>query len=148
MPVGKGLCGTHRVDCRTIQRRKQMGRPVKRDINGTEVFGTAAGAAAGIIVSARVPGFSTAKDGFIVKQTGARSYNVTNEDGTGKCVLVSTITAAGQAVMTGILNSSTDEGVALRKLQKRTAIDFSGNRYTWILVNDSSADYIQLTPIA
>jgi hypothetical protein len=125
-----------------------MGRPVRRDVNGTEVFGTAAGAAAGIIVSARLPGESTAKDGFIVKQTGARSYQIDNADGVGKCVLVSTITGAGQAVMTGILNPSTDQGVAIRKLQKRTAIDFNGNRYTWVLVNDSSADYIQLTLIS
>jgi len=125
-----------------------MGRPVRRDVNGTEVFGTAAGAAAGIIVSARLPGESTAKDGFIVKQTGARSYQIDNADGVGKCVLVETITGAGQAVMTGILNPSTDQGVAIRKLQKRTAIDFNGNRYTWVLVNDSSADYIQLTLIS
>jgi hypothetical protein len=124
-----------------------MGRPVKRDVNGTLVFGTAAGAAAGIIVSARLPGESTAKDGYIVSQRGARSYQVTNADGTGQCVLVSSITGAGQVVMTGITNPSTDEGVAIRKLQKRTAVDFNNNRYTWVLVNDSSADYIQLTPI-
>jgi len=124
-----------------------MGRPVKRDVNGTVVFGTAAGAAAGIVVSARLPGQSTAKDGYITTQRGARSYLITNADGTGQCVLVASITGAGQAVMTGITNPSTDAGVAIRKLQKRTAIDFSGNRYTWVLVNDSSADYIQLSPI-
>jgi hypothetical protein len=125
-----------------------MGRPVRRDVNGTEVFGTATGAAAGIIVSARLPGQSTAKDGYIVAQRGARSYLVNNADGVGQCVLVQSITSEGQAVMTGITNPSTDAGVAIRKLQKRTAIDFSGNRYTWVLVNDSSADYIQLTLIS
>ena len=125
-----------------------MGRPVRRDVLGTEVFGTAVEAAAGIIVSARIPGESTAKDGYIVRQTGARSYRVTNEDGTGKCVLVETITAAGQAVMLGYTNAGADTSVAIRKLQKRTAIDFDGNRYTWVLVNDSSADYIQLTLIS
>lgn len=125
-----------------------MGRPVKRDVNGTIVFGTAAGAEAGIIVSARLPGESTAKDGYVVAQRSARSYMVNNADGVGQCVLVETITGNGQMVMTGITNPSTDEGVAIYKLQKRTAIDFDGNRYTWVLVNDSSADYIQLTLVS
>lgn len=124
-----------------------MGRPVKRDINGTLVFGTAATTDAGIVVSARIPGATEAKDGYIASQRGARSYQVTNADGTGQCVLVSEITAAGQMVMLGYTDAGADTSVAIRKLQKRTAIDFSGNRYTWVLVNDSSADYIQLTPI-
>jgi len=125
-----------------------MGRPVKRDVQGTLVFGDYATTAAGIKLSARIPGQSTAKAGFIVKQTGSKSYRVTNADGTGKCILVASITAAGQAVMLGYTDPGADVSVAIRKLQKRTAIDFSGNRYTWILVNDSSEDYIQLTPIA
>jgi hypothetical protein len=37
--------------------------------------------------------------------------------------------------------------VAIRKLTKRIAIDFSGNRYKWFLENDSSADYIVLTAL-
>ena len=125
-----------------------MGRPVRRDVNGTEVFGDYATSSAGIKVSARLPGESTAKAGYIEKQTGARSYQVTNADGTGKCVLVASVAAAGQVVMLGYTDAATDTSVALRKLQKRTAIDFSGNRYTWALVNDSSEDYIQLTLIA
>ena len=125
-----------------------MGRPVKRDVQGTLVFGDYATTAAGIKLSARIPGQSTAKAGFIVKQTGSKSYRVNNADGTGKCILVASITAAGQAVMLVYTDPGADVSVAIRKLQKRTAIDFSGNRYTWILVNDSSEDYIQLTPIA
>jgi hypothetical protein len=125
-----------------------MGRPVKRDVQGTLVFGDYATTAAGIKLSARIPGESTAKAGFIVKQTGSKSYRVNNADGTGKCILVASITAAGQAVMLVYTDPGADVSVAIRKLQKRTAIDFSGNRYTWILVNDSSEDYIQLTPIA
>ena len=125
-----------------------MGRPVRKDVNGTDVFGDYATSSAGIKVSARLPGQPTAKAGYIEKQTGARSYQVTNADGTGKCVLVASVTAAGQVVMLGYTNAGADTSVALRKLQKRTAIDFSGNRYTWVLVNDSSEDYIQLTPVA
>jgi alpha-D-ribose 1-methylphosphonate 5-triphosphate diphosphatase PhnM len=37
--------------------------------------------------------------------------------------------------------------VSIRKLTKRIAIDFSGNRYRWYLENDSSADYIVLTAL-
>jgi len=128
-----------------------MGRPVKRDVAGTLVFGDYATTAAGIKVSARIPTFSTAKAGYIEKQTGSRSYKVTNADGTGKCVLVDSIAAAGEMVMTGYTNQgqAADNGaVVIRKLNKRTATDFSNNRYTWVLVNDSSEDYIQLTLIS
>jgi hypothetical protein len=33
----------------------------------------------------------------------------------------------------------------LAKINKRTAKDFNGVRYTWALLNDSSSDYIVLT---
>lgn len=127
-----------------------MGRPVKRDVAGTLVFGDYATTAAGIKVSARIPTFSTAKAGYIEKQTGSRSYKVTNADGTGKCVLVEEVTAAGQMVLTGFTAPTEVDAnvVAIRKLNKRTATDFSNNRYTWLLVNDSSEDYIQLTLIS
>jgi|LauGreDrversion2_3_1035106.scaffolds.fasta_scaffold77834_2 hypothetical protein len=124
-----------------------MGRPVKDDVLGTLVFGDYATTSAGIKVSARIPGFGTAKAGYIEKQVGSRNYRVTNADGTGKCLLVSSITDEGQVVMLGYTNPGADISVAIRKLNKRTAIDFSGNRYTWYLVNDSSEDYIQLTAI-
>jgi hypothetical protein len=127
-----------------------MGRPVKRDVAGTLVFGDYATTAAGIKVSARIPTFGTAKAGYIEKQTGSRSYKVTNADGTGKCVLVEEITAAGQMVLTGYTAPTEADAnvVVIRKLNKKTATDFSNNRYTWLLVNDSSADYIQLTLIS
>ncbi len=122
-----------------------MGRPVKRDVAGTLVFGDYTTTQAGIKVSARIPGFATAKAAFIEKQVGSRNYKVTNADGTGKCLLVSSITAAGQMVLLGYTNAAADVSVAIKRLNKRVATDFSGNRYTWVLVNDSSEDYIQLT---
>ena len=122
-----------------------MGRPVKRDVAGTLVFGDYTTTQAGIKVSARIPGFATAKAAFIEKQVGSRNYKVTNADGTGKCLLVSSITAAGQMVLLGYTNAAADVSVAIKRLNKRVATDFSGNRYTWVLDNDSSEDYIQLT---
>lgn len=137
--------GHHPRRPRTSYKEKQMGRPVKRDVQGTLVFGQYAATSVGIKVSARIPGASSAKDGYILKQTGSRSYKILNADGSGKCVLVDSITAAGQAVMSG---DDSGTPVTIRKLNKRTAVDFSGNRYTWRLVNDSSDDYIELTPIS
>ena len=122
-----------------------MGRPVKRDVAGTLVFGDYATTQVGIKVSARIPTFPTAKAAYIEKQVGSRNYKVTNADGTGKCLLVSSITAAGQMVLLGYTNAGADVSVAIKRLNKRVATDFSGNRYTWVLVNDSSEDYIQLT---
>lgn len=122
-----------------------MGRPVKRDVNGTLVFGDYAATAAGIKVTAYVPGGSSAVAGFIVKQVGSRRYKVTTAQGTGKCKLVAATPGEGEMVMLGYTNPGADVSVAIRHLRKRTAIDFSGNRYTWVLVNDSSEDYIELT---
>lgn len=127
-----------------------MGRPLKKDVNGVNVIGTYDGAA-GIVVSARLPSQSTAKVGFIVKQTGARTYKITNADGTGKCKLVEAITAAGQVVINGftVAGQGNDaNAIPIRKLQKRTATSFSGVRYTWYLTNyaDSTGDVIILVP--
>jgi hypothetical protein len=48
----------------------------------------------------------------------------------------------------GVLNDDTVALIAIAKITKRVATDFNGVRYKWFLENDSSADYIVLTPIA
>lgn len=116
-----------------------MGRPIKK-VN----FGVATGANAGIIVTAYVPDGSSVVTGYIVKQVGARTYKVTTAQGTGRCKLVANAASAGQMTIVGFNGGST---VAIRKLTQHVAIDFSGARYKWALRNDSSADYIELTPI-
>jgi hypothetical protein len=67
------------------------------------------------------------------------------------CVLQSAEpAAAGQMRMVGFTaqGQAADNGaVAVAKITKRVITDFSGNRYTWFLENDSSADYIVLTAI-
>jgi hypothetical protein len=122
-----------------------MGRPVKSDVAGTLVFGNYATTQAGIKVSAQIVGESTAAAGYIVKQVGSRRYKVTTGAGTSVCTLVQTIDDDGQMVMLGYTNAGADTSVAIKRLNKRVATDFSGNRYTWLLVNDSSEDYIELT---
>jgi hypothetical protein len=136
-----------------------MGRPLRKDVNGVDVIGTPAGAATGITVEFH-DGSNVQTDGIIVKQRGAKTFvvsrvgnvavNLTKTPNTFTCVLRSTEpAAAGQMRLRGSTAGTLDTGlVSLAKITKRVATDFSGNKYTWFLENDSSADYIVLTPIA
>lgn len=138
-----------------------MGRPLKKDVNGVNVIGSAAyGSAgekeAGIVVEF----FDTAlhTDGAIIKQRGAKSYvvaalgdvydeNINFSDNTICCTLQAEVPAAeGQMRMSGEAPSGT---VYIAKLTKRIATDFDGNRYTWAMSNfeDSTGDKIILTPV-
>lgn len=127
-----------------------MGRPVKSDVNGVKVFGTYTGDA-GIRCEAFIGSNQT--DVFIVKQRGSKRYLVqdTSSGTQAVCRLVSgTPSAAGEMRLTGYLETGADaSAVRIAKLQKRTAIDFSGNRYKWRLGNfaDSTGDQIFLTPL-
>lgn len=129
-----------------------MGRPVKRDVLGTLVFGDFTTSAAGIRVTAYFGG-SSRDDVFVVKQKGARRYLVQDKSDSTQavCKLVSGAPAAnGEMSLKGYTNqgqAANNGEVILRHLNKRTATDWSGNSYTWQLVNDSSSDYIALTLI-
>jgi hypothetical protein len=129
-----------------------MGRPLKKDVKGTEVLGTAVGTAAGIRVSF-YDGANLRTDGIIIKQRGAKTFQVARV-GTPlvrfSCVLQSTTPdAAFEMQMIGYSGQegASANAVSIAKLTKRLATDFSGNKYTWYLENDSSADYIVLTPV-
>jgi hypothetical protein len=130
-----------------------MGRPLRKDINGVDVIGTPATTAAGITVEFH-DGTALRSDGIILKQRGAKTFVVARVGApTVKftCVLQSAEpAAAGQMRMVGFTaqGQAADNGaVAVAKITKRVITDFSGNRYTWFLENDSSADYIVLTAI-
>lgn len=135
-----------------------MGRPLKKDVNGVDVLGTSTGAGAGIVCEFYDTQLRT--DGALVRQRGAKTYVVTqrgNIDGTqledstatATCVLqAAEPSAAGQMRIRGSVTGQTPGDIAIAKLTKRVATDFSGNRYTWYLDNDSSADVLVLTPIA
>lgn len=128
-----------------------MGRPLKKDSFGTEVLGTPATTNAGITVSF-YDGANLQTDGIIIKQRGARTFVVArigSPETRYTCVTQSgTPSAEGQMQLVGfaLQGQSADNGpVALRKISRRQAIDFNGNRYSWKLENDSSTDYIALT---
>jgi hypothetical protein len=139
-----------------------MGRPLRKDILVSDVIGTPATTSAGI----RVQFFDSElrTDGVIVKQRGAKTFKVTrvgdlagnygkDSTSTSVCTLqAAEPDAAGEMRMFGYNpgngGDATASQVAIAKITKRVATDFSGNRYTWVLENDSSNDYIVLTPIA
>jgi len=134
-----------------------MGRPIKKDINGVDVRGSYANPNAGI----RCDFYDTQlrTDGVVVKQRGAKTFvvtqignlgdpNIKDSTSTTTAVLVSDEpNAAGEMRILGATNDQVPGTVAIAKLTKRVATDFSGNRYTWFLENDSTADIIRLTAI-
>jgi hypothetical protein len=143
---------THRVDLERQIRRKQMGRPLRKDVLGVDAINTYVGAATGV----RVEIYDTAlrDDGVIIKQRGAKTFTCTRVGtiGTGsayaKYVLKNGApSAAGEMRLFGYNPTNSGAEVNIRKITKRVVTDFSGNKYTWKLVNDSSNDYIELTPI-
>ena len=128
-----------------------MGRPLRKDINGVDVIGTPAGAATGITVQFH-DGTALQNDGIIIKQRGARTFVVARIG--APLVRFTAVTqsaepsAAGQMRVRGSTTGLLDQDlVAIRKFTKRIATDFSGNRYTWFLDNDSSSDRLVLTAV-
>jgi hypothetical protein len=128
-----------------------MGRPLRKDVNGVDVIGTPATTATGITVQFH-DGSALRSDGIILKQRGAKTFVVARVGAPTvrfTCVLqAAEPSAAGQMRMQGSTTGNLDTGlVAIAKITKRVSKDFSGNRYTWYLESDSSADYIVLTAI-
>ena len=128
-----------------------MGRPLRKDVNGKDVIGTPASTATGITCEF-YDGSTNQTDGILIKQRGASTFMVARI-GTPATRYVArlvsgTPSAAYQMRIRGSTTGMLDANlVAIRKLTKRIAIDFSGNRYKWYLENDSSADYIVLTAL-
>jgi hypothetical protein len=127
-----------------------MGRPLRKDRNGVDVIGTPA-SNTGITVQFH-DGTALRSDGIILKQRGAKTFVVARVGAPTvrfTCVLQSAEpSAAGQMRMRGSTTGLLDQNlVAIAKITKRVATNFSGVKYTWFLENDSSADYIVLTAI-
>jgi len=147
-----------------------MGRPLKKDVNGVSVTRSFASTEVGIKLSGyfTADGATLRTDYQIVKQRGKSSFvvmrqatdNFTESESipgsitatnlrVGKLVS-GTPSADGEIKMVGYTNQgqAADNGVvAIAKITKRVATDFSNNRYTWFIQNDSSEDYIVLTAI-
>ena len=157
-------------------RRKQMGRPLRKDVNGVDVINTGAGAATGVRVDF-YDGSTLQTDGVIIKQRGANTFVVCRVGDIGTtanykvCKLVDTApNAAGEMRIMGYVGGNgVDNLVPIRKITKRLAYGFptvpvlssgyyrgedsaaatnhNGALYKWYLENDSSADYIVLQAV-
>jgi hypothetical protein len=131
-----------------------MGRPLRKDINGIDVIGTGAGAATGVRIEFH-DGTALRTDGVLIKQRGAKTFvvarvgDIATPANYRTAVLQSTTPdAAGEMSLVGYSGGNGVNNLKfIAKITKRVATDFSGNRYTWSLENDSSADIIVLTPI-
>jgi hypothetical protein len=127
-----------------------MGRPLKKDQNGVDVINTPV-SDTGITVRFH-DGTALRSDGIIIKQVGGKRYRIARVGTptvTTACTLVSgTPAAEGEVSIRGSTTGLLDQNlVSIAKLTKRVATDYSGNRYTWYLESDSSADYIVLTAL-
>ena len=129
-----------------------MGRPLRKDILGTDVIGTFA-SNTGVRVEF-YDGSTLQTDGVIIKQRGAKTFVVcrVGDIGTTTSYVTAVLqnsapNAANEMRLFGYNTSNSGAEVNIAKITKRVATDFSGNRYTWYLENDSSNDYIVLTAI-
>jgi hypothetical protein len=162
---GAGLMRLHPRRPRT-SRRNQMGRPLFKDVNGVKATRSYTTTQAGI----KVQGYFTADgatlrtDYQIVKQRGAKTFVVlrTATDEFTEAESVSSISAAdlrlgtlvsgtpsadGEIRILGSALGQTPGEIAVKKLTRRLAYDFSDNKYTWYVDNDSSGDVLVLTAI-
>lgn len=128
-----------------------MGRPLKKDVNGEVIIGPVT-ADSGTYVEGYFDG-ALSTDYFIVKQRGAKTYQVSNDGGVTRQLGVLTEaepSADGEIRFLGSLDGLYPGTVPLAKLTKRTAHDFDGNLYTWELSQngDSTGNVIIITPAA
>jgi hypothetical protein len=113
-----------------------MGRPLKKDVRGTDVLNTPASTATGITVQF-YDGSTNQTDGIIIKQRGANSFVVARIGSPGTtfvCKLVNTTpNAAGEMLMQGspVVGTSGGESagasaglVPIAKLSRRLAYGF------------------------
>lgn len=94
-------------------------------------------------------------EGYISKQVGARRFKClpsvpsSPPESAVTCKIVEGTNMDpannGEMTIVGLINGS--QPVTLRKLNFRTASDFSGNRYKWSLSDDSTQTLIILTAI-
>jgi len=128
-----------------------MGRPLRKDVNGVDALNTPASTATGITCEF-YDGSTNRTDGILIKQRGASSFMVARIGSPTTRYVARLVTGTPAAEYEMRIRGSTSgmldaNLVSIRKLTKRIAIDFSGNRYKWFLENDSSADYIVLTAL-
>lgn len=119
------------------------------------LFGTLGSSATPHIPVRIYPTGGAAAAGYIVNQVGARRFKCLQTVPTSppapaevyKMVQGTNMdpTVEGTMTIVGLINGS--QPVTLRKINFRTASDFSGNRYKWSLSDDSTETLLILTAI-
>jgi hypothetical protein len=125
-----------------------MGRPINKRWFGPTGLGIGTGLTTGnklpIIANIGAGQF----DGYILKQRATRKFKVSSSDNLqhGNIVLVDKIAGllSGEGSLVG-LDGLTQ--VAIKKLTRHIATDFSGHRYSWTLQDDSTQTLIILTSL-
>ena len=119
-----------------------MGRPINK-----RNFGATGGSPSTIPVRAQVD--SSDFEGFIVRQRGSKTFNVSNDGGTkvGDATLVNKITGhdEGECSIVGITGDG--NAVAIQKITAHKAVDYSGNIYSWATADDSAESLLRLTSL-
>ena len=123
-----------------------MGRPVNKRYFGALADGT------NITINCQVAGNSESAVGIILSQRSVNKFNVddskTGGGNIGICTLVDKADGALGANEMSI-NAQDAQGGTIRiaKLYNRTVKDFSNNRYTWEIENDSTTSIMRVTAI-
>ncbi len=134
-----------------------MGRPLNKRFFGLLDDGT------NITVNCQVGANAESAVGYIVRQRSPKRFIVNDKkNGTNKlvgdteagnsqgnvgvCQLVDKADGALDANEMSIVGyNAAGQGIRIAKLFNKIVVDFSGNRYKWSVVNDSTASLISLT---
>ena len=107
-----------------------------------------------LTVSVKVGANTASGLGIILSQRSETKFKVDDDpDGGGNegvCTLVNkAVGTLGNDEMSlkGYVDGDAGNEVYIRKVQNRTMIDFSNNRYTWEIQDDSTANILVLTAI-
>ena len=125
-----------------------MGRPVNK-----RNFGAIDGADANFNVNVKVGANSISNAGIILSQRSVNKFKVDDaNDGSGNegiCTLVDKDAGALGNNEMNVLGyvGGTGDGVRVKKIYNRTCRDFSDNRYSWTLSDDSTASVMVLTAL-
>ncbi len=131
-----------------------MGRPLRKDILGTDVIGIPTTSSTGITVKFH-DGSALRTDGVIIKQRGSKTFVVTRvgDVATSTTYITAVLkngtpATVGEMQMIAFTAGGPDASATnVAKITKRIITDFSGNRYTWFLDSDSSADQLIITAL-
>jgi len=94
-------------------------------------------------------GSNSAAEGFILQQKANNKFKVQEGSNTGVCQLVDKATgslAADEFNITGIISPG-GGAVRIKKITRHKATDYSNNRYTWAVEDDSTESILRLTAL-